>query len=842
MMTARQRILLIMAAIAGVGLALSALAYTGALRRDDARVRAEAAFRADWRSADLQRKLQRLAEPVSAFAAFVAAQDDATAQILARFPLETIEGADGLRTLFWAPRVRAADRAAFEDGQRSAGHPDFAITQLQPDGSFAPVTSRDDYFPIMFRKVFTSVPLPSGIDAVSGNPRRQAAAAAAASGQPAISPPVPLRTDRTLGATIFVPVYRTAHVPPPEERGSALVGYVGGAIELARALDAAIAGTPPIVENIYFALPSAAPFASYDMASGRFGMVEGSTDLDRLPGYATVRTIDFLGTRWIVTFQFPPSVLAGMRAPGQWLWLFVGLLLTAATVAVVGFVYRGLMRAEASATETGERLQAVIDNAHDAIITIDGRGRIETFNKAASRIFGYEPGEVLGRNVNVLMPPPYKEAHDGYLHNYTTTGVAKIIGTGREVEARRRDGSVFPIDLSVAEMNVGGRRGFIGVIRDISERKLAEAARDQLAAIVQSSHDAVIGKNLAGFITSWNKGAEEMYGYTMDEAVGQPIAMLAPPALKDEIPALIERARRGEMITSYETTRITKDGRRLDVSLTLSPIQDTGGQIVGVSTIARDVTQLNHAQRRIRELTAEMVHMSRLTAMGQLSSSLAHELNQPLTAVANYAEAARQLLLAAPNPPPPRVTEFLEKTAGQAERAGQIIRRLRGFVEKGSIERVPAFLDEMVKEATALGTIGSASDGIRIVYELAPGLPPVNIDKIQIQQVVVNLVRNAADVLRGRDRRVLTVRTTAGGDGYQEVAVIDTGPGIAPEIADQLFKPFVTTKADGMGIGLSICHSIIEAHGGRIWAEPNPGGGTIFRFVVPESADRASAA
>ncbi|MBV8536930.1 MAG: PAS domain S-box protein [Alphaproteobacteria bacterium] len=840
-MTARQRILSIMTAIAAIGIALSALAYVGALQRDEARVRAEAAFRADWRAADLERKLQRLAEPISAVAAYVAAQPDVTAPILDRFPLESIEGAQGLRTLFWAPRVRAVDRAAFES-QQSASNPGFAITQLTADGTIAPVSSQDDYFPIMYRKVFSSVPLPTGLDAVSGNPRRQAAATAATSGLPAISPPVLLRSDGTLGATIFVPVYRTIHVPPADERGDALTGYVGGAVEIIRALNAAIAGTPPIIEDIYFALRPGTPFASYELASGRFGRIEGANDLDRATGYATLRRIEFLGTQWDLTFQFTPPILAGMRAPGQWLWLVIGFLLTVATVAVVAFIYRGVMRAEATATESGKRLQAVIDNAHDAIITIDGRGRIETFNKAASRIFGYQPGEVLGRNVNVLMPAPYKEAHDGYLHNYTTTGVAKIIGTGREVEARRRDGSVFPIDLSVAEMNVGGRRGFIGVIRDISARKQAEAARDQLAAIVQSSHDAVIGKNLAGYITSWNRGAEEMYGYTVAEAVGQPIAMLAPPALRDEIPGLIERARRGELITSYETTRITKGGRRLDVSLTLSPIQDAAGQIVGVSTIARDVTQLNQAQHRIRELTAEMVHMSRLTAMGQLSSSLAHELNQPLTAIANYAEAARQLLLAAPNPPPPRVAEFLEKTASQADRAGQIIRRLRGFIEKGSIERVPAFLDEMVKEATALATIGSASDGIQLVYELAAGLPPVHIDKIQIQQVVVNLVRNAAEVLRGVDRRVLTVRTSAAGDGCQEVAVIDTGPGIAPEIADQLFKPFVTTKVDGMGIGLSICQSIIEAHGGRIWAEPNPGGGTIFRFVVPESADRASAA
>lgn len=528
-----------------------------------------------------------------------------------------------------------------------------------------------------------------------------------------------------------------------------------------------------------------------------------------------------------------------LSAPEEWLWFFIGVLLATAVVVAANLAHRkeaaALARSEEQNRQITERLQSVVDNAHDAIITIDAHGQIETFNKAAARIFGYDPDEVLGRNVNMLMPSPYRESHDGYLHNYLTTGTAKIIGTGREVEARRRDGVVFPIDLSIAEMNAGGRRGFIGVIRDISQRKQAEAARDHLAAIVQSTTDAVIGKNLAGFITSWNNGAEKTYGYTPAEAIGRPISMLTPRELQDEIPRLIERIRHGEVITNYQTMRVTKGGRRLDMSITLSPIRDQAGEIIGVSTIARDVTDLKQAQERIQEITAEMIHMSRLTAMGQLSSSLAHELNQPLTAVANYAEAARQLLAASPNPPP-RVGEFLEKVAGQADRAGQIIRRLRGFVEKGSIERAEASLGEMVKEATALATIGTAADAIQLTYELAPDLPPIEIDKVQIQQVVVNLVRNAVEVLRGAERRMLAVRTARGADGYQEVTVADTGPGIAPEIADQLFKPFVTTKSDGMGIGLSICQSIIEAHGGRIWTEPNPGGGTIFRFVVPEHA------
>lgn len=361
--------------------------------------------------------------------------------------------------------------------------------------------------------------------------------------------------------------------------------------------------------------------------------------------------------------------------------------------------------------QSAERFRAVIDSAHDAIIAIDSRGTVDTFNKAAERIFGYSPGEVVGRNVKMLMAAPHRDAHDGYLHNYMTTGVAKIIGTGREVEARRKDGTIFPIDLSVGEMRIGDHRGFIGVIRDISERRQAE--------------------------------------------------------------------------------------------------------------------------RRVQELTAELVHVSRLTAMGQLASSLAHELNQPLTAVMNYAEAARGLI--ASNPV--RAAELVAKASGQAERAGDIIRRLRGFVEKRKVERSAEDLGKVVEEAVALAAIGAKVDGIRVVVELAADAPPISIDKVQIQQVLVNLIRNAIEVLRQAERRVLTVSSTVADDGAQQVAITDTGPGIAPEIAGQLFQPFVSTKKGGMGVGLSISRSIVEAHGGRLWAEPNPDGGTVFRFVLPETRD-----
>jgi two-component system sensor kinase FixL len=392
-------------------------------------------------------------------------------------------------------------------------------------------------------------------------------------------------------------------------------------------------------------------------------------------------------------------------------WPVVVLVITLGLLLGVGLTYREAIRAQ---NRSGERFRAVIDNAHDAIIAINPHGRIEMFNRAAERIFGYRPEEVIGHNVNVLMPQPYHGEHDGYIRNYLTTGKAKIIGTGREVEARHKSGTVFPIDLSIGEMRGSGERGFIGVIRDTTER--------------------------------------------------------------------------------------------------------------------------HQSERQVRELTAELVHISRLSAMGELSSSLAHELNQPLTAIMNYAEAARQTLEISGGNIPPQVNDFLSKTVGQAERAGQIIRRLRNFVEKGPVERTSEELNRVVIDASNLATIGARIDGIRVQFELDETLAPVNIDKVQIQQVVVNLVRNAVEALRSAERRELTI-LTSGNDDMQEVAVRDTGPGIDPQIADRLFSAFVSTKRDGMGIGLSISRSIITAHGGELWAEPNSNGGTTFRFSLPVRTD-----
>ena len=486
-------------------------------------------------------------------------------------------------------------------------------------------------------------------------------------------------------------------------------------------------------------------------------------------------------------------------------------------------------------SESVARLDTLLATAVDGIIVIDAAGIVQVYNVACERLFGYAGKEVVGQNVSMLMPSPYREDHDRYIASYRATGNPKIIGAGREVSGRRKDGSVFPMYLSVGEGRQHGRSIFVGIIHDLTRQKQAEQERDRLAAIVESSHDVIIGKDLAGRVTAWNRGAELTYGYTVAEMIGRSIAAICPPERKAEVDALIQRVRRGEVVSQFDTQRVTKDGRILDMSLTLSPIRDSAGTVIGVSTIGRNMTELRLAERRVRELTQEMLHISRLSAMGQLASSIAHELNQPLTAVVNYSEAVRHMLTTS-SPAPEKVADFLGKIAAQAERAGQIIRRLRSYVEKSEVERTLEALATVVEEATALATVGAKVEGIVVKYEFEPGLPELGMDKIQIQQVVVNLVRNAVEALGGTaERRELIVRVGRSVGGFQEVMVADTGPGIPEGVLENLFKPFTTTKKSGMGIGLSISQSIIEAHGGRIWVEPNPGGGTVFRFVLPQS-------
>ncbi len=360
----------------------------------------------------------------------------------------------------------------------------------------------------------------------------------------------------------------------------------------------------------------------------------------------------------------------------------------------------------------------------------------------------------------------------------------------------------------------------------------AEAAF-RLAAIVDSSEEAIIGKDLAGRITSWNRAAEQMLGYTAAEIIGCPIALVLPDGLLADEAAVLERIGRGELVGRHESTRRRKDGSIVPVFLSISPVRDGSGRIVGAATIARDISDQKHDREALRTSQMELVHVSRLSELGQIASALAHEVNQPLAAIANYAAAGRRTL-ATGNVA--GAAKALERIGEQAGRGGEIVQRLRDFMRKRPTEKRPESLAAVIEEALALAMIGVRTRPILFTRTLDPTAATAVLDRIQIEQVLFNLMRNAIEAMADAPHQELTVATRRLDPERVEIAIADTGPGLPEAIRAQLFQPFVTTKANGLGIGLSICRSIVQAHDGTVTAEANPGGGTIFRITLPAPA------
>ena len=365
-----------------------------------------------------------------------------------------------------------------------------------------------------------------------------------------------------------------------------------------------------------------------------------------------------------------------------------------------------------SAAGESAMLRSILETVPDAMVVIDLHGTILQFSKAAERLFGWRADEVHGQNVRMLMPSPYRDQHDDYLKRYMATGERRIIGIGRVVVGQRRNGSTFPMELSVGEASSADRKLFTGFVRDLTERQQARA--------------------------------------------------------------------------------------------------------------------------RMQELQDELLHVARLRSMGQMAAALAHELNQPLTATGNYVSAALRLL-DGPAPDIEHLRRALRLASDQTQRSGDIIRRLRSYVARGDTTRRPEQLGVIVEESVALALVGLGDRGVTVKFALGSDLPPVIADRVQVQQVLLNLNRNAVEAMEHTEVRELSLGMALW-DCMVAVSVADTGSGIPPAIEAQLFQPFVTTKADGMGIGLAVCRAIVEAHGGRLWCEPNPGGGTVFRFTLLTAA------
>jgi two-component system, LuxR family, sensor kinase FixL len=372
----------------------------------------------------------------------------------------------------------------------------------------------------------------------------------------------------------------------------------------------------------------------------------------------------------------------------------------------------------------------------------------------------------------------------------------------------------------------------------------AEALQNTILATVP---DAMIVIDEAGTILLFSEAAHRMFGYD-DDVVGKNVKILMPNP---------DRDRHDDYMRHYMDTgvahiigigRVTtarrRDGSSFPIELAIGEAQTEHGRLF--TGFIRDLTEIQRAERRLNDLQTELSHISRVSAMGSLASALAHELNQPLTAIASYAEGAQALLGADGTPTPDNlamVREALSEASAQALRAGQIVRRLREFISRGESERRVERLRRLVTEAAALALTGTGPNGMDFDIRLDPAADLVLCDRIQIQQVLLNLIRNAVEAMQRSPRQLLEIRSrrVRGNDGAApmvEVVVSDSGPGLAPEVAAVLFQPFNTSKEKGMGLGLSISRTIVEAHGGRIWAEPSEFGGTAFHFTL-ELAEEA---
>ena len=373
-----------------------------------------------------------------------------------------------------------------------------------------------------------------------------------------------------------------------------------------------------------------------------------------------------------------------------------------------------------------------------------------------------------------------------------------------------------------------------------SRRRANLMTRDALAreahlqSILDTVPEAMIVIDEHGNMQSFSSAAERLFGCRAAEAIGQNIKTLMPSPYRENHDGYLQRYMNTGERRIIGIGRVVvgqrKDGSTFPMELAVGEMK-SGDQRFFTGFI-RDLTERQQTEARLQELQSELVHISRLTAMGEMASTLAHELNQPLSAIANYLKGSRRLLEGASDEKSAAMRDALDKAADQAMRAGHIIRRLRDFVARGESERRVESITKLVEEASALALVGVKDLGIRVQFQFNPEIDLVIADRVQVQQVVLNLIRNAMDAMETSQTRDLIVAIAPADGGQVRISVTDSGSGISPEIAEQLFQPFITTKRHGMGVGLSISRAIVEAHNGRIWVEPNPTGGTIFHFTL----------
>ncbi|MGA9897522.1 MAG: PAS domain S-box protein [Terriglobales bacterium] len=501
-------------------------------------------------------------------------------------------------------------------------------------------------------------------------------------------------------------------------------------------------------------------------------------------------------------------------------------------------------RAQQALRDSQAQISAIVQSAMDAIVTLNSDQRIVLFNFAAEKMFGCSAADAVGQPIERFIPQRVRAAHAGHIQRFAETGDSnRSMGTLGALWALRESGEEFPIEASISQASAGGQKLFTVILRDITERRQAEERNARLAAIVESSDDAIISKTLEGTITAWNRGAEKVFGYSSSEAVGKPMRMLLPPERANEEPAILTRIQRGESVDHFETVRVRKDGKKIDISATISPILDRSGVIVGASKIARDITERRTSEREIRRLNDELEQRviertAQLeTAKNELEAftySVSHDLRAPVRHIAGFCtilmeDCAPQLDAEA--------KRHLARIQEGTRRMGVLVDELLALARVGrqSLSWQPTRLNTLVDDVVTL--LKPDTEGRQVEWKIAE-LPQVNCDPTLLRQVFQNLISNALKYSRTRDAAVIAVGSLPG-SAPPTIFVRDNGVGFSMKYADKLFGVFQRLHRDdqfeGTGVGLATVQRIVQKHGGRAWAEAEVDKGATFYFTLGQA-------
>jgi len=494
-----------------------------------------------------------------------------------------------------------------------------------------------------------------------------------------------------------------------------------------------------------------------------------------------------------------------------------------------------------------------LESVPDAMVAVDRDGTIRQVNSQTQELFGYSRRELIGQKIEILVPERERQQHKRHRRSFGKTPKIRRMGAGLDLYGRRRNGSEFPVEISLSPVQVQDGVVVLSAIRDITDRKRIEQElrraqedlhqktkeqlgeyRTRLALIIDSSEDAIIGKNLDGTITSWNKGAERIYGYAPEEVVGKNISVLAPKDRPDEIPEILRKIARGESTEHFETMRVAKDGRRLNVSITVSPLRDAANQVIGASVIARDITSQRKAEDQLR-------HSQKMESIGRLAGGVAHDFNNVLGIINACTEFLRDRI-----DPESEPSLYIENIRKAIERGSALTRQLLAFSRQQVVQPVLLDLNDRLKDIGKL-LRPLMGDDVQISISSRSRSAVVEADPGQIDQIILNLAVNARDAMPRGGRFILETDfveidqhladqhqpLTPG--KYVMLAVSDNGSGINKETQSRIFEPFFTTKEQGKGTGLGLAtvYGIVTQSGGHIWVYSEPGQGTTFKIYLP---------